>query len=64
MIELYIYNIMVSKLELSQDEFTRKIDITYLILTKIKMGVIKNLFVFVMAKIAKAFEVGGDDLIK
>ena len=53
-----------TKLELSQDEFTRKVDSAYIILTKIKIGVIKNPSVFVMAKIAKVFEVGGDDLIK
>jgi hypothetical protein len=32
-----------AKLELLQDEFTRKVDIAYLILTKIKIGVIKTL---------------------
>ena len=53
-----------TKLELSQDEFTKKVDIAYIILTKIKMGVIINLSVFVMAKIAKAFEVDVDDFIK
>jgi DNA-binding Xre family transcriptional regulator len=52
------------KLELSQDEFTRKVDIAYIILTKIKMGVIKNLSVFVMAKIAKALNIGLDDLLE
>jgi transcriptional regulator with XRE-family HTH domain len=52
-----------TKLKLSQDKFTRKVDIAYLILTKIKTGVIKKPSVFVMAKMAKAFEVGGDDLI-
>jgi len=53
-----------AKLELSQDEFTRKVDIAYIILTKIKMGVIKNLSVFVMAKIAKALNIGLDDLLE
>ncbi len=53
-----------TKLEFSQDEFTKKVDIAYIILTKIKMGVIKNLSVFVMAKISKAFEVDVDDFIK
>jgi DNA-binding Xre family transcriptional regulator len=53
-----------TKLELSQDEFTRKVDIAYIILTKIKMGVIKNLSVFVMAKIAKALNIGLDDLLE
>jgi transcriptional regulator with XRE-family HTH domain len=53
-----------TKLELSQDELTRKVDIAYIILTKIKRGVIKNLSVFVMAKIAKALNIGLDDLLE
>jgi DNA-binding Xre family transcriptional regulator len=53
-----------TKLELLQDEFTRKVDIACIILTKIKMGVIKNLSVFVMAKIAKALNIGLDDLLE
>jgi len=53
-----------TKLELSQDEFTRKVDIAYLILTKIKIGVIKNPSVFVMTKIAKALNIGLDDLLE
>jgi DNA-binding Xre family transcriptional regulator len=53
-----------TKLELSQDEFTREVDIAYIILTKIKMGVIKNLSVFVMVKIAKALNIGLDDLLE
>lgn len=52
------------KLEFLQDEFTRKVDIAYLILTKIKTGVIKNPFVFAMAKIAKTFGINIEDLIK
>lgn len=34
----------------------------YIMLTKIKMGVIKNLFVFAMVKIVNTFDV--DDFIK
>jgi DNA-binding XRE family transcriptional regulator len=53
-----------AKLELLQDEFTRKVDIAYIILTKIKTGVIKKPSVFVMAKIAKALNIGLDDLLE
>jgi transcriptional regulator with XRE-family HTH domain len=53
-----------TKLELSQDEFTRKVDIAYIILTKIKREVIKSPSVFVMAKIAKALNIGLDDLLE
>jgi transcriptional regulator with XRE-family HTH domain len=53
-----------TKLELSQDEFARKADVPYTILTKIETGVIKNPSVFVMAKIAKALNIGLDDLLE
>jgi len=52
------------KLELSQDEFARKGDIPYTTLTKIETGVIKKPSVFVMAKIAKALSMTGEELIK
>jgi len=52
------------KLQLSQDEFARKADITYTTLTKIETGVIKKPSVFVMAKIAKALNIKVDELIK
>ena len=52
------------KLELSQDEFARKADIPYTTLTKIETGVIKKPSVFAMAKIAKAFGVSIEDLLK
>jgi transcriptional regulator with XRE-family HTH domain len=53
-----------TKLKFSQDEFTRKVDIAYLILTKIKREVIKKPSVFTMAKIAKALNIGLDDLLE
>lgn len=52
------------RLELSQDEFARKADISYTTLTKIETGVIKKPSVFVMAKIAKALGVDIEELIK
>ncbi|MCM8787995.1 MAG: helix-turn-helix transcriptional regulator [Candidatus Omnitrophica bacterium] len=52
------------KLELSQDEFARKADISYTTLTKIETRVIKKPSVFVMAKIAKALNITVDELIK
>ena len=53
-----------TKLELSQDDFARKADVPYMILTKIETGVIKKPSVFVMAKIAKALNITLDDLLK
>jgi transcriptional regulator with XRE-family HTH domain len=52
------------KLELSQDEFARKADISYTTLTKVETGVIKKPSVFVMAKLAKTLGVAIEDLIK
>jgi len=52
------------KLELSQDEFARKVDIPYTTLTKIETGVIKKPSVFVMAKIAKALGINIEELIR
>ena len=50
-------------LGLSQDELARKADVPYTTLTKIETGVIKKPSVYVVAKIAKALGVAGDDLI-
>ncbi len=55
---------VLSLKELSQDEFARKADVPYTILTKIETGVIKKPSVFVMTKIAKALDVNIEDLIK
>jgi len=52
------------KLQLSQDEFARRADISYTTLTKIETGVIKKPSVFVMAKIAKALNITVEELIK
>ncbi len=52
------------KLELSQDEFARKVDIPYTTFTKVETGVIKKPSVFVMAKLAKTLGVSIEDLIK
>ena len=52
------------KLQLSQDEFARRADISYTTLTIIETGVIKKPSVFVMAKIAKALNITVEELIK
>ncbi|MBI3685519.1 helix-turn-helix transcriptional regulator [Candidatus Azambacteria bacterium] len=52
------------KLELSQDDFARKADVPYTTLTKIETGVIKKPSVFVVSKIAKAFGVSIENLLK
>ena len=52
------------KLELSQDDFSRKADVAYTTLTKIETGVIKKPSVYVVSKIAKALNVAIEDLIK
>lgn len=51
------------KLELSQDNFARKADVSYTTLTKIETGVIKKPSVFVVSKIAKALNVSIEDLL-
>lgn len=52
------------KLELSQDDFARKADVSYTTLTKIETGVIKKPSVFVVSKIAKALNVSIESLIQ
>ena len=52
------------KLGLSQDDFARKADVPYTTLTKVETGVIKKPSVFVVSKIAKALNVGIEELIK
>lgn len=51
------------KLNLSQDDFARKADVPYTILTKIETGVIKKPSVYVVGKIAKTLGVIIEDLI-
>jgi transcriptional regulator with XRE-family HTH domain len=53
-----------TKLGLSQDDFARKADVPYTTLTKVETGVIKKPSVFVVSKIAKALNVGIEELIK
>lgn len=52
------------KLGLSQDNFARKADVAYTTFTKIETGVIKKPSVFVVNKIAKAFNVSIESLIQ
>jgi len=49
---------------LSQEDFAKKSGVKYTTLTKIESGVIKKPSVLVMAKIAEAFGVNIEDLIK
>lgn len=49
--------------ELTQEELARKADIAYTSLTKIEIWVIKEPSVYVVAKIAKAFEVTIESLL-
>lgn len=53
-----------TKLGLSQDDFARKANVPYTTLTKVETGVIKKPSVFVVSKIAKALNVGIEELIK
>lgn len=49
--------------KLTQEELARKADIAYTSLTKIEIGVIKEPSVYVVAKIAKAFDVTIENLL-
>ena len=49
--------------ELTQEELARKADIAYTSLTKIEIWVIKEPSVYVVAKIAKAFDVSIESLL-
>ena len=53
-----------NKQGLSQEDFAKKSGVKYTTLTKIESGVIKKPSVLVMAKIAKAFGVNIEELIK
>ena len=53
-----------TKQKLSQEDFARKSGVKYTTLTKIESNVIKKPSVLVMAKIAKAFGVNIEELIK
>lgn len=48
---------------LTQEELARKADISYTSLTKIEIGVIKEPSVYVVSKIAKAFNVTIESLL-
>lgn len=49
--------------ELTQEELARKADISYTSLTKIEIWVIKEPSVYVVSKIAKAFDVTIESLL-
>ena len=49
---------------LSQEDFAKKSGVKYTTLTKIESNVIKKPSVLIMAKLAKAFGVSIEDLIK
>ena len=53
-----------TKLGLSQEDFAKKSGVKYTTLTKIESNVIKKPSVLIMAKLAKAFGVSIEDLIK
>ena len=53
-----------TKQGLSQEDFAKKSGVKYTTLTKIESNVIKKPSVLIMAKIAKAFGVNIEDLIK
>ncbi|MBW7954286.1 helix-turn-helix transcriptional regulator [Candidatus Gracilibacteria bacterium] len=52
-----------NKLELTQEQLSKKADISYTSLTKIETGVIKDPSVYTVAKIAKAFDVTIESLL-
>jgi transcriptional regulator with XRE-family HTH domain len=52
------------KLEISQDRLSKEADVTYNTIIKIESGVNKNPTIETLAKIAKALNVGVDDLLK
>ena len=51
-------------MELSQDDFARKVDVPYTTLIKIGTGIIKSPSFFTIAKIAIALDVSLDKLYK
>ena len=53
-----------ARLGLSQEDFVKKSGVKYTTLTKIESNVIKKPSVMIMSKIAKAFGVSIEDLIK
>jgi len=53
-----------ARLGLSQEDFANKSGVKYTTLTKIESNVIKKPSVMIMSKIAKAFGVSIEDLIK
>ena len=53
-----------NKLGLSQEDFAKKSGVKYTTLTKIESNVIKKPSVIIMSKLAKAFGVSIEDLIK
>ncbi len=53
-----------NKQGLSQEDFAKKSGVKYTTLTKIESNVIKNPSVMIMSKLAKAFGVSIEDLIK
>ncbi len=53
-----------ARLGLSQEDFAKKSGVKYTTLTKIESNVIKKPSVMIMSKIAKAFGVSIEDLIK
>lgn len=57
-----IQRLRISK-NMTQDEFSRNVDIPYTTLTKIEIGVIKSPSVFMVAKIAKSLNVTVEELI-
>jgi len=53
-----------NKMGISQDRLSKLADVTYNTIIKIESGANKNPTIETLAKIAKALEVGVDDLIK
>lgn len=53
-----------AKMGLSQEDFAKKSGVKYTTLTKIESNVIKKPSVMIMSKLAKAFGVSIEDLIK
>jgi transcriptional regulator with XRE-family HTH domain len=53
-----------SKIGVSQDKLSKLADVTYNTIIKIESGANKNPTIETLAKIAKALNVGVDDLIK
>ncbi|MFH2069789.1 MAG: helix-turn-helix transcriptional regulator [Elusimicrobiota bacterium] len=53
-----------ARIGLSQEDFAKKHGVKYTTLTKIESNVIKKPSVMIMSKIAKAFGVSIEDLIK